>query len=498
MTVKRTQRKNLLNQNLNDQSSDLYWYNEASKAMRNKDVNDPTSWGWWAAVHQYASNVSQNQYWTSTDVDGQDWVTNLDNMDKSGNAQWWAHCPHGDPKFLPWHRAYILAFENALLQVISTLPNAPAQWAMPFWDYTTSGAEGFSLPPAFKVNNNSLYFLNRYLPFNAEQYYSDTVTSTVDENFEQYRAAIENIPHNVVHTGLRGAMQSIRTAGLDPIFYTHHCQIDRLWAIWSSISTTTTTYNSDGYFKWLYVEDGIVKAKDAKIAFNDCMSTTDIPVTDLSGNLLDTLSYDYETAPFEQQFINSVLAQRTMKAPMASVSNIKGGLPMPEIKTDALEQLIFASSTRQVKVSNSSEQVALKSLEQKSLANTLALTREVSKPEQIHSLTINIDGVVTDGDSGNYLVILDELGEGSANVVNRWQIGYVSFFGSTVEDGKTALTGGKPMSVRLAVPHEHADQICGQCMNNKRLAVSLVPEYEDADYGIASIEKITLELKTQK
>ncbi len=47
--------------------------------------------------------------------------------------------------------------------------------------------------------------------------------------------ALENLPHNIIHTrigGQNGFMSFPDTAALDPIFWLHHCNIDRLWEVW--------------------------------------------------------------------------------------------------------------------------------------------------------------------------------------------------------------------------------------------------------------------------
>src|SRR5256885_15540262 len=53
--------------------------------------------------------------------------------------------------------------------------------------------------------------------------------------------AIESNPHNLVHImvgGLQepyGFMSDPDYAALDPIFWVHHCNVDRLWAAWLKI-----------------------------------------------------------------------------------------------------------------------------------------------------------------------------------------------------------------------------------------------------------------------
>jgi tyrosinase len=59
---------------------------------------------------------------------------------------------------------------------------------------------------------------------------------------------VESQPHDMVHvligggdpdTGLPGLMSDPDTAGLDPIFWLHHSNIDRLWEIWDETPTST-------------------------------------------------------------------------------------------------------------------------------------------------------------------------------------------------------------------------------------------------------------------
>lgn len=53
--------------------------------------------------------------------------------------------------------------------------------------------------------------------------------------------SLETNPHNFVHNdvggvaqGNEGIMSDPNTAALDPIFYLHHCNIDRMWASWNA------------------------------------------------------------------------------------------------------------------------------------------------------------------------------------------------------------------------------------------------------------------------
>ena len=63
----------------------LVWYERAVRAMQARPVSDVTSWAYQAAIH---------------------------GTERSGRRRSWNSCEHGGWYFLPWHRAYLAAFEQ--------------------------------------------------------------------------------------------------------------------------------------------------------------------------------------------------------------------------------------------------------------------------------------------------------------------------------------------------------------------------------------------------
>jgi tyrosinase len=47
---------------------------------------------------------------------------------------------------------------------------------------------------------------------------------------------LESVPHNDIHVWIGGFMGHPRSAAYDPIFWLHHCNIDRLWEVWRAAS----------------------------------------------------------------------------------------------------------------------------------------------------------------------------------------------------------------------------------------------------------------------
>jgi len=159
---------------------------------------------------------------------------------------------HGQPIFLPWHRAYLYFFELALR-------DRQADVSLPWWDWTTQPA----IPGAYgeaQVNGqpNPLYSAvvdpialaqgartgDRKAPRTVRypgQAGSPPLPTAADiegvlalAGFLDFTQQLEQL-HNNVHVwvgGANGHMADIPFAGFDPIFWAHHAMIDRVWRIW--------------------------------------------------------------------------------------------------------------------------------------------------------------------------------------------------------------------------------------------------------------------------
>ena len=225
-------RKNVHTLKSNDRS--LYWYGRAIEVMKTRPRTDPLSWDYQAAVHGIASVPSAQR-------------------------RFWAQCQHGSAFFLPWHRMYLLRFERIVAAEVAEM-NGPLDWALPYWDYSTNPAHR-ALPPAFRNATdptgkpNPLFVARRASGANAGQH----VLSAADvdltrclrapgttspggffghlavAHFGVSAGALELTPHNAVHRAVGrggGLMQDPDLAALDPIFWLHHANIDRLWEVW--------------------------------------------------------------------------------------------------------------------------------------------------------------------------------------------------------------------------------------------------------------------------
>jgi hypothetical protein len=215
-------------------------YAQAVAVMREREPDDPTSWSYQAALH--------GTYRQPADP-------------------LWNGCQHGSWFFLPWHRIYIWYFEQIVRRAVLDA-GGPDDWALPYWNYTDGPRGSAALPPAFRLearpdgSRNPLFVPdgNRQPAVNAGGGLPGIITSTTQAlrsmsfspgfgglprgpvHFANPHGLLESQPHDNIHVVVggdltragcsEGWMTDPNCAALDPIFYLHHSNIDRLWAKW--------------------------------------------------------------------------------------------------------------------------------------------------------------------------------------------------------------------------------------------------------------------------
>ena len=233
----------------------LLWYARAVDEMRRRPVNDPTSWRYQTAIHDY--NESDDPLGQSGDK----------RPPKSEQTKYWRQCQHGTWYFLPWHRMYLAYFEQIVAATIVKL-GGPEGWSLPFWNYSDdSNPEARLIPPAFRERTlpdrrpNPLRIDARAPGANTGDNIAGAQQVNLQPAMNERRFAgvssggspgfggpqtgfhhtdgtvgtLERLPHGAMHGavgGKDGWMSMFHTAPLDPIFWLHHSNIDRLWSVW--------------------------------------------------------------------------------------------------------------------------------------------------------------------------------------------------------------------------------------------------------------------------
>ncbi|MBC7658247.1 MAG: tyrosinase family protein [Chitinophagaceae bacterium] len=153
-------------------------------------------------------------------------------------------CQHKNWFLLPYHRLYLLYFESAC-QVVLDDPT----FGIPYWDWTLDlelPNEFYDAPALQMVR--SLEKGARLNEAEVGRQNIDKMLSIVDfEHFHSFppltidslptqveEGDFERTPHDSVHNGVGGKMSNPSDSPVDPIFWLHHSNIDRLWGMWLS------------------------------------------------------------------------------------------------------------------------------------------------------------------------------------------------------------------------------------------------------------------------
>jgi Common central domain of tyrosinase/Polyphenol oxidase middle domain/Repeat of unknown function (DUF346) len=220
-------------------------YAKAIQVMQARPASDPTSWTYQAAMHGSYTSPPAGATWNA--------------------------CQHSSWFFLPWHRMYLYFFER-IVRAAVIAAGGPADFAVPYWNYDRP-FPGNTLPPAFRTptlpdgtaNPMFLPSPRRNAGLMAGGQVPGTATSSAaamaqtgfssaqpsvpsfggarvgPAQFANGRGQLEGTPHNVMHTTIGGPpagqcqaslMSDAFCAALDPIFWLHHGNIDRLWNNW--------------------------------------------------------------------------------------------------------------------------------------------------------------------------------------------------------------------------------------------------------------------------
>ena len=176
-------------------------------------------------------------------------------------------CHKDENDFWIWHRAYVYEFEERLRDAHARAKHgAQRDLALPYWDWTvydpTADApngipnacndatyvdvhDGVTKPnplfSAFSIATNAQTVRSPTGLIAAASGFATGVAGVLaTSDFLTASFALDYGPHGQVHIQVGGDMSTIRNAAFDPIFWLHHCNIDRIWWMWQRRYGNTT------------------------------------------------------------------------------------------------------------------------------------------------------------------------------------------------------------------------------------------------------------------
>ena len=178
-------------------------------------------------------------------------------------------CRHGDPDFFHWHRHYINNYELICGQLIGDPTFALTYWNWtakngiipdPFYDLNLCNVAFYNDPSNAQSNNwspNPVTTIGtrglakgqglQSNPIAGEDFTQASVDGVSSQtSFDAFWGMLEGTQHGEAHVisgGSNGHMRS-GMSPLDPIFWLHHCNVDRLWAEWQTAGNDTPALNA--------------------------------------------------------------------------------------------------------------------------------------------------------------------------------------------------------------------------------------------------------------
>ncbi|HKR02727.1 MAG TPA: tyrosinase family protein [Pyrinomonadaceae bacterium] len=492
-------RANAWNQGGTFSNQDLLWYAKGVGVMQSRTLDKPNSWWFFAAIHaQYITNRNtQFPGWSFLPAPPQVPTTPLPSQ--ALRDLYWDQCQHQSWYFAPWHRGYLLALEAQIRAAVVNL-GGPPEWALPYWNYFGPNDE-FKIPPAFTQqtlpdgNPNPLFVKARYGPnFNGD------IFVTTDENADCQTDTVytgsyggpqtpfwqggtfpsgdlEENPHNGVHGDVGGylnrrnygLMSDPGTAGLDPIFYFHHCNIDRMWAAWNANGNSNPTDQN-----WL---GGPAASGDRKFAMPMPDGSSWVYTPD-DVKSLSQLDYDYDdlTVAVSPQ-PPTQLAQRLIKlgAAPAAVNKAPGGSMDSE---EDVELVGAHDGALRVTSAGARATVRLDSDVKEKVSTSLAAASDESPPDRVYLRLENVRGNI---DATKLYVS-----------VNQQQVGRVALFGLGRASSHDGEHGGGGLTFVLDITDVIDNLFLGNALDARSLDVRIEPNHEVPDDEELTVGRVSV------
>jgi tyrosinase len=444
-------------------NTDLLWYAKGVGTMQARALDDEHSWWFFAAIHgEYVlpGNIPKPPIPSWKTIPAPPAVPTAPEPAPGVWKEYWDQCQHQSWYFPPWHRGYLIALEAHIRAAVVSL-GGPSTWALPYWNYFGPGGE-FNIPPAFTQQTlplpgggpNPLYVKARYGPEDNGKIYipippvsQDSMsdgTYAGDSNsippgfggpvtkFSHGGTAnggLENNPHNLVHGAVGGGyglMSYPALAALDPIFYLHHANIDRMWAIWNQNSANTNPTDP----KWL---NGPAAAGDRKFVMPmpDGSSWVYTPTQMTS---LSKLDYTYDNLPAPPA-VGDLLAQRlTRLGATAAATRVREGAA---VTTAGKVELVGASQTGlPIRGSGASTSVKLDAGVRNKVSASLARAAEAAAPDRVYLKLENVRGTHDASILSVYINLPDGAKPSDHPELLAGSVGLFGLHDASLEDGK--------------------------------------------------------------
>ena len=452
--------------------------------MQARPLDDPRSWRYQAAVHGYDR---------ATDP----LVHQSDRLPADQSAVW-NQCQHNSWFFLPWHRGYVAYFEQIVRAEIVAL-GGPDEWALPYWNYSEDQPDAHLVRSEFREphlpdgSENALAKARRGRTQQAARHGAATGNFGLDaddvdltclrtdvfdsppeggsSSFGEPQTGfnhdggsaigdLEAVPHGSVHVGIGGWMGAFETAALDPLFWLHHANVDRLWEVWLNRPSSGKNPHEAA---WL-----------SEIAF---------PLHDARGNLVKfTASEVVDTSRAPLSYVYDNVADPTIVALAGLAEEDAAGEDVVERRRKAARNATLIGASDQP-VALSGRAKGQVTIDDRARGAALAVDDDAR-------LFLNLENVVGSANATAYKVYVnapDHVESGREHYA-----GLLPTFGVAEASGKAALHGGGGLTRVLDITDLVARLRARGEWNESKFTVTFVPKHGELESHDLSVGRISL------
>lgn len=410
----------------------LEWYGKAVLALRQRDLTKANSWTYLAAMHGANENLYRQAGYITA-------ATHFPTPLPAAPA--WNQCQHQSWFFLPWHRGYLAAFEAIVRDVIADMPGGPSDWALPYWNYNdTHNPDRLKMPDAFAQptlpngDPNGLYVERRFGetdgPIVLDDDRIEIRPALLSRRFTGVETGstagfggpatpfwhgggtggiLEGEPHNNVHGMVGGAIRNAAgaivfglmsrpdTAALDPIFWLHHANIDRLWSVWLKRDPARNKNPADN--------DWMKGPKDIRFTMPEIDgSSFNFSPADMLDTTAPNLDYDYEDTsdpfPGGNRLVDRLVAVQAAPKMLAAAKSLQ---PMAQ-KTELVGS--YAQPLR-LGPAPVTATVSLDQVTQKKVLGNTASAFNLDTPKTPDRVFVNVENIRGSNDAASFFVYVN-------------------------------------------------------------------------------------------
>lgn len=458
-------------------SDTLLWYARGVGVLQQRPITDRTSWRFLAAIHGINVPLWQQAGYLRAG----------DRMPpQSDQDSYWNQCQHQSWYFLPWHRGYLASFEQIVRAAIVSL-GGPKDWALPYWNYNEN-LQTLELPACFAATTlpngeqNPLYVVRRFGPNGdgvvvlneqridlrpalTDHEFAGTSSGgspgfggpvTVFEHDGEVSGRLESQPHNYVHVAVGGQQQGTRvpglmidpdTAGLDPIFWLHHANIDRLWDVW--LQRDAQNHNPQSSL-WL---DGPPASGRGFVVPTVSGDAWSFKVADMLDTRAPKLDYEYEDT--SDPLHGTQLFQQRLETLGANLEHLTAAPVKDKALSAHAPAELLGANDKAIALTGAPVETPLrldKATAGKLMGNLKTRAFAASVPE--HSLDrvfLNLENIRGDNDGATFDVYVSLPGDGQPSPLPEQCVGSISLFGVRKASSPDSRHGGKGVSHVLEI-----------------------------------------------